>query len=211
MIATILILLAAFPAPPKLNISSSEVQELVQRAHKGDEAAVAQLYQTYAQRIYRYVAYRVSSSDDAEDLTAEVFVKMVEGLPSYRWTGAPFESWLYSIASARVIDFRRRNTRRPQSELSENLDSSEPVPEEQLLNLQEVETLRQAIGKLSDEQQNVLVLRFMERKGHQEVADIIGKSVSAVKSIQHRALIELTAHLGLEEKVRHYLRGLSNG
>ncbi|MFN8371401.1 MAG: sigma-70 family RNA polymerase sigma factor [Anaerolineae bacterium] len=210
VIEAVVILLAAFPPPPKLEISVPEVQRLIQRAQKGDSKAVAQLYRTFAQRIYRYIAYRVSSSSDAEDLTAEVFVKMVEGLPVYRWTGAPFESWLYSIASARVIDFRRRTSRRPESELSETLDANEPLPEELLQDNQEIETLREAIQKLSDEQQTVLVLRFIERKSHQEVAEIIGKSVSAVKSIQHRALIELTAHLGLGEKVRHYLRGVSN-
>jgi RNA polymerase sigma-70 factor (ECF subfamily) len=210
VIAAIIALLAAFPPPSKLEISPSEVQELVQRAQKGDSAAMAQLYQTYAQKIYRYVAYRVSSSADAEDLTAEVFVKMVEALPSYRWTGAPFESWLYSIASARVIDFRRRASRRPQSELSEAMDDDDPLPEQQLQESQEVDHLRQALQQLTDEQQAVLVLRFIERKSHQEVADLIGKSVSAVKSIQHRALIELTAHLGHDEKVRHYLRGSRN-
>jgi RNA polymerase sigma-70 factor, ECF subfamily len=207
VIAAIIVLMAAFPPPSKLEISPTQVQGLVQRAQKGDSAAMAQLYQTFSQKIYRYVAYRVSSSADAEDLTAEVFVKMVEALPTYRWTGAPFESWLYSIASARVIDFRRRAKRRPQSELSDVMDDSDPLPEQKLQESQEVDTLRQALQQLTEEQQSILVLRFIERKSHQEVADLIGKSVAAVKSIQHRALIELTAHLGQEEKVRHYLRG----
>ncbi len=210
MIEAIIIQLAALPPPPKLAISVPEVQKLVKRAQKGDKSAVAQLYKTYSQRIYRYIAYRVSSTTDAEDLTAEVFVKMVEGLRTYRWTGAPFESWLYSIASARVIDFRRRVARRPQSELDESLDDDDLLPEEQLQESQEIEALRHALQKLSDEQQSVLVLRFIERKSHQEVADIIGKSVSAVKSMQHRALVELTAHLGQGDKVRHYLRGTSD-
>lgn len=183
---------------------------MVLRAQKGESQALAQLYEAFVQRIFRYIAYRVASSADAEDLTAEVFLKMVEGLREYRWTGAPFEAWLYSIAAARVIDFRRRSTRRQHSALSEELSADEAHPEEQLQAAQEVDMLRQALRALSAEQQTILVLRFIQRKSHQEVAEIVGKSVTAVKSIQHRALIELSARLGSSEKVRHYLRGSSD-
>jgi RNA polymerase sigma-70 factor, ECF subfamily len=183
------------------------LEQLIKRASDGDQEAVGELYERYVQRIYRYIAYRVPTIGDAEDLTAEVFVKMVESLPSYRFTGAPFESWLYRIAAARIIDFRRRSTRRPQTELSDSMTTDEPLPEEELQERQEFETLRNALARLSDEQQSVLILRFVERKSHQEVAQILNKSVSAVKSIQHRTLIELASLLGSEEKVRHYLRG----
>lgn len=181
--------------------------ETLQRAQRGDPEAITALYQAHVSQIYRYVAYRVPSDADAEDLTAEVFVKMVEGLPTYQSTGAPFASWLYSIASARVIDFRRRTTRRPQAELSDTLAADDPTPEANLQEVEEVRTVREALRQLSDEQQAVLVLRFIERKSHQEVAEVIGKSETAVKSIQHRALIQLAALLGSEEKVKHYLRG----
>lgn len=184
---------------------------IIQKAKTGDREAVSQLYQLYAQKIYRYVSYRVQTDADAEDLTAEVFVKMVEGLGSYRITGAPFEAWLYRIAAARIIDYRRRARRRPQTELSEVLSTGEKSPEERILEQQEVETLRHALSGLTDEQQNILVLRFIERKSHQEVATILGKSVSAVKSIQHRALIQLASRLGSDTKVRHYLRGSYDG
>lgn len=185
------------------------LQHLIQRAQRGDTEAVSALYETYVQQIYRYIAYRVPTSTDAEDITAEVFVKMVEGLPNYRFTGAPFEAWLYRIAAARVIDFRRRSNRRVESELSESLSDHVPTPEESLQSEEEVQTLRAALSKLSDEQQTLLVLRFIERKSHQEAAEILDKSVSAVKSIQHRALLQLASLLGSEEKVRHYLRGIS--
>jgi RNA polymerase sigma-70 factor (ECF subfamily) len=186
-----------------------DVEKLVSLASQGDKTAIGTLYENYVAMIYRYVAYRVSSSIDAEDLTAEIFVKMIEGLPKYRYTGAPFEAWLYRIAFSRVTDFHRRH-RRVQAEVTEALSDDAPTPEEHLQDRQEVETLRGALSGLSDEQQNILVLRFIERKSHQEVADITGKSVSAVKSIQHRALIDLAARLGSEEKVRHYLRGGSH-
>lgn len=181
--------------------------DTLQRARRGDPDAVTALYEAHVTQIYRYIAYRVPSDADAEDLTAEVFVKMVEGLPNYQPTGAPFASWLYSIASARVIDFRRRATRRPQSELSEAMAGDELTPEARLQATEEVHTLREALRQLSEEQQAVLVLRFIERKSHQQVGDAIGKSETAVKSIQHRALVQLAALLGSEDKVKHYLRG----
>jgi len=181
-----------------------DIKHIIQRAKKGDTEAVAALYQQYAPIIYRYIAYRSPTTTDAEDLTAEVFLKMVEGLPAYRLTGVPFEAWLYRIAAARIADFYRR--KKPVSELSESMTDSKPLPEEELQNLQEVEALRRVLQRFSEDEQNILILRFVERKSHKDVAEIIGKSVTAVKSAQHRALIQLAGLFG-EEKVRHYLRG----
>ncbi|MCU0515054.1 MAG: sigma-70 family RNA polymerase sigma factor [Anaerolineae bacterium] len=183
-----------------------ELELVIQRAMRGDRQAVAILYETFVRQIYRYVAYRVTNAADAEDLTAEIFVKMLEGLPGYRQTGAPFEAWLYRIAFSRIVDFHRRGRRTPQ-DVPEELPDDSPLPEETLLEKQELERLRAAIGALTDEQQQILMLRFIERKSHQEVAALVGRSVSAVKTIQHRALVELAARLGSPEKVRHYLRG----
>lgn len=185
----------------------ADLHQTIQRAQQGDKESVAMLYQTFAQVIYRYIAYRVPTSSDAEDLTAEVFMKMVQGLPRYQVTGAPFEAWLYSIAAARIADWHRRNQRRAQVELSETLTTGDPLPEDQLLQVQEVEHLRSAIQQLPEEQQTILILRFIERKSHEEVAEIMSKSVTAVKSIQHRALQRLAMLLGLDKKARHYLRG----
>ena len=92
-----------------------EIAQWIERAQAGDDEALAALYRQFVQTIYRYIYYRVSSQQDAEDLTAEVFVKMVEALPSYQITGAPFEVWLYRVAQARVFDFYRRKGRRPQT------------------------------------------------------------------------------------------------
>ena len=186
---------------------NTRIRQLIKRAKRGDSEAVSTIYQLHVDMIYRYVAYRVGSEVDAEDLTAEVFVKMVEGLPRYKDTGAPFEAWLYRIASARVADFYRYRGRRPVEELSETIAEGSPLPEERLLTQQETSELRSALGQLGEDEQRVLILRFVERRSHQEVAIILDKSVSAVKSIQHRALVRLAALMGSEEKPRHYLRG----
>lgn len=185
----------------------ARMERLIRRAQQGDSRAVAALYNMFAHPIYRYIAYRVSSPADAEDLTAEVFVRMVEGLPAYRWTGAPFEAWLYRIAAARIIDFRRRAGSRQMVELSEDLTDAAPTPEVYTTEQQELASLRQAVQQLPDEQQTILLLRFVERKRHEEIAALLGKSMTAVKAAQYRALMQLVSVLGSGAKARHYLRG----
>ncbi len=183
---------------------------LIQLACDGDQEAIAVLYRAHVQAIYRYISYRVPETAAADDLTAEVFLRMVEGLPAYTLNGAPFEAWLYRIAAARVADYYRVRTRRPQTELSDAEPDRGVSPEGLLQNAEEHSELRAALRELSDEQQDILLLRFVERKSHAEVAKILGKSVTAIKSAQHRALVRLAELMGLNGKGRHYLRGRSD-
>ncbi|HLV36139.1 MAG TPA: sigma-70 family RNA polymerase sigma factor [Spirillospora sp.] len=186
---------------------SADLERVIKRARRGDEKAITTLYELHADAIYRYILYRVPTSADAEDLTAEVFLRMVESLPNYNIRGVPFEAWLYRIAAARIADFYRQNKRQPQAELNETLADDVPLPEDQIQQRQEIQTLREALRKFSEEEQTILLLRFVERKSHREVANILGKTTNAVKAAQHRALVHLAALLGSEDKVRHYLRG----
>lgn len=205
VVALFLFIANTFPDHP--SSTSIDIAELVTRAKNGDSNAVTLLYQIHSQRIFRYVVTRVPTVADAEDLTAEVFVRMVKGLPTYAISGAPFEAWLYRIASSRVTDFYRFASKHPSAELDESWSDNAPLPEEQILHDQALDQLRTALQNLPEEHQIVLILRFVERKSHDEVAQIIGKSVQAVKSIQHRALIRLTELMGSGQKARHYLRG----
>lgn len=197
---------AAFPARPEARVSMN-MARLIKQAQTGDSAAISRLYQMHVDAIYRYILYRVPTEHDAEDLTAEVFLSMVKDLPNFQWTGAPFEAWLYRIAAARIADFYRKNQRQADVELHESLTDHAAPPEVQLQETEEIETLRQVLGQLSKADQTILILRFIERKSHNEVADILGKTPGAVKAMQHRALVQLASLLGSEEKVRHYLRG----
>lgn len=181
-------------------------EQLIKRAKKGDRAAITELYQFHVAKIHRYVAYRVPDSD-AEDVTAEVFVRMVEGLGKYTYTGAPFEAWLYSIASARVSDFHRKNNRQQVQEIDEGFKDDQTLPEMKLLRLQEQEKIRTVLQNLNEDEQQLLILRFVERKSHKEVAEIMGKQVAAIRTMQHRALKRLAQLMGAETKSRHYLRG----
>lgn len=188
--------------------------QLIDRARRRDPDAVAELYRLYVPAISRYIRYRVSDDALVEDLTAEVFLRMVEALPRYQPSGVPFEAWLYRIAAARIADHYRRRKRRPQEELTDEMsealpdkDSAETSLELGLQEQEEVDTLRQALRHLSDEHQTILILRFVERKSHEEVAELLGKNVQAIATAQHRALKKLAELLGAEKEGRYYLRG----
>jgi RNA polymerase sigma-70 factor (ECF subfamily) len=191
-------------------MTGTSEQQLVVRAQRGDREAVAALYRLHVDAIARYIAYRVPDDAAVEDLTAEVFLRMVEGLPTYRSTGAPFEAWLYRIAAARVADYFRHQARSPEGELDEKSTADVArALELDLAQQEEFATLRAALQQLSDEQQTILLLRFVERKSHEEVARILGKSERAVAVAQHRALKKLAELLGTDKQARHYLRGQS--
>lgn len=181
---------------------------LIARAKQGDADAITHLYRRNVQRIARYIGYRVPDTHAVEDLTADVFLRMIESLPTYRITGAPFEAWLYRIAAARIADYYRRNQRQTREDLAYSLDTDdEPSPEQALQHDESLAELRTALRQLTTEQQTILLLRFVERKSHEEVAQILGKSTEATATAQHRALKRLAELLGTEKLGRHYLRG----
>lgn len=180
-------------------------QILIARAKKGDKNAVATLYRRYVDQITRYVSYRIGDEAAVEDVVGNIFLKMVEQLPRFRWTGAPFEAWLYRIASGHVADFYRKQ--KLHAQLPEDLSSQQPSLEVAVQEKQEFENLRNMLATLKDDYQTVLILRFIEQRSHEEVALIMGKSAGAVMTLQHRALKRLAELLGTEKQSRHYLRG----
>jgi len=197
-------LLVSMPQTQGKEANMSELPEVtkdvIQGAKDGNRQAVSILYRTYANAIFRYILMRVNNKMVAEDLTADVFTKMVEGLSGYKITGAPFESWLYRIASSRIVDYRRRQNFRQHSQIEEHTAISEVSPEEQLLKAQQASALQAALGQLNEQDRLVIVLRFVERKSHKEVADLLGKSEVAIRSIQHRALSKLATVMEMESE-----------
>jgi RNA polymerase sigma-70 factor (ECF subfamily) len=168
-----------------------EEARLVERAQEGDKQAVAELYRRHVDVIFEYAYARVRDATVAEDLTAQVFLKAIEGLPDFRYQGKPFVSWLYTIARARTADYWRKRQSRDTVPLTESLPADSPQPEE----IAEVEDEWVAaiglLAHLTDDQQDVMILRFVGEMSLSQVADILGKTVGAVKSIQHRALAAL--------------------
>jgi RNA polymerase sigma-70 factor, ECF subfamily len=164
--------------------------DLIMQVRAGDQAAFAQLYERYAAAIYRYIYYRVGEVELAEDLRSEVFMRMFEDLDRYEDRGWPLSAWLYRIAHDRTIDTVRRRKSRTHVPL-EDWEGVSEGPEAVLASKLDREEILQLLEKLTDEQRQVIRLRFMADLSIQEVAERIGRSEGAVKALQHRGIQSL--------------------
>ena len=170
---------------------------LVTRAGQGDKGAFGDLYERYMGDIYRYIFYRVSHQQDAEDLTESVFIKAWKGLGMYRGE-VPFKTWIFRIANNTVIDHYR--TRKEYLPLDEgSLVSEQHDMEDKLLSEEKMIQLADIISRLSPIHQHVLILRFINGLCVRDVAQILDRSESAVKTLQYRALKAARAFLVDEE------------
>lgn len=172
-------------------LSVEEETSLVARAKRGDEAAISQLYRQYAPAIYGYVASRVGDSAVADDLTSEVFLRALEGLPRFEYRGIPVSAWLYRIAHDRMVDHFRQQARRPTMPLENELLSVQGEIEQEVDARLRIQQLREAIEQLTAEQHQVILLRFTAGLKLKEVAYVMNKSIEAVKMLQWRALARL--------------------
>lgn len=173
--------------------------DLVARAVAGDREAFGDLYERLMPAVYRYIYYRVGDQAEAEDLTETVFLRAWEALGRYQTTAAPFLAWLYRIAHNLVVDWRRG--RRPAAALPEEHpdESPEADPETQVLAGERSSQLARLLRRLDPIPQQVLALRFIAGLSHAETARVLGRSESAVRVAQHRALNVLRALLRADE------------
>lgn len=168
--------------------------ELIVRAKAGDHSAFTQIYERYAPGIYRYIYYRVGEVELAEDLQAEVFLRMFEGLHRYEDRGWPISAWLYRIARDRTIDIIRRRRNRQHVPL-ETWGGSCDGPEHNVAMQLEYEELRHTLNDLTNDQRQVIQMRFMAEMSIQEVAQTLGRTEGSVKALQHRGLQSLARRL----------------
>ncbi len=167
--------------------------ELLDKAIRAEPAALGILYDQYVDRIYSYIYHRVGQADVAEDLTGQVFMRMLEAVRTGRGWRTSFSGWLYRIAHNLVIDHYRRKQRATLVDI----DDAEPVqarsgdPVRSVENQYERERLRAALAKLTEEQSQVISLRFLEDLSIAEVAEIMEKTEGAVKALQYRAVLSL--------------------
>jgi RNA polymerase sigma-70 factor, ECF subfamily len=168
--------------------------ELIVRAKNADTDAIALIYERYHPPIYRYIYHRVSNAEQAEDLCADVFVAMLESIGSYEDRGWPLSAWLYRIAHSRTVDAVRRSIRRPQTGLTPTISGDES-PEFVVGNALLRDELQHALAFLTPDQRTVILLRFCADMPIQLVAQHIGRSEHAVKSLQHRAIQSLARHM----------------
>jgi RNA polymerase sigma-70 factor (ECF subfamily) len=173
---------------------------LLEKAKSYDERAIGELYDQYAPLIYNYLYHRVHNAQVAEDLTGDVFVRVLQAIQSNRFWHTSFRSWLYRIAHNLTIDYYRRQPAHPAAELSEDLTGHEDDPDSAIVKQAAYQRLHLAIRRLTPDQQLVLSLRFGEQLSAREVAEIMDKSVGAVEVQQHRALASLRRILKKENR-----------
>ena len=177
-------------------VSDNGVRGLVERAQLGDRSALEELYLIHFDRIYSYLHMSVGSRHDAEDLTTQTFVKMLESIGRFRWRSVPFSAWLFRIAHNLAMDhFRARRRWQPEEKIPEPAGAEENSAEEQALASIGDASLLELITRLSPEQREVLTLKFVFRFSNGEAAAILDKTEGAVKSLQHRALASLHKHV----------------
>jgi RNA polymerase sigma-70 factor, ECF subfamily len=166
---------------------------LVELAKGGDAEAFGQLYDHYLSTIYRYVYYRVGTHVLAEDLTSETFLRALRALNSFHWQGRDFGAWLVTIARNLVTDHFKSGRFRLEVATGEILDydSASEGPENDVLATLANEELVKALKQLGADQQECLVLRFLNGLSVAETAHVLAKSEGAVKQLQLRAIRNL--------------------
>jgi RNA polymerase sigma-70 factor (ECF subfamily) len=171
--------------------------ELVKRAQHSREA-FGELYELHYQRIFNYAVKRTSNVQIALDITSVTFMKAFSQIKKYRWRDIPFAAWLYRIAGNEINDHFRREGRRPASieQIAELADTNDYIDEinqaeEELSRHEEFLLLRQKLAELPTMYQEVIVLKFFEKKKIREMVNILGKKEGTIKSLIHRGLKKL--------------------
>jgi RNA polymerase sigma-70 factor (ECF subfamily) len=177
-------------------------QELVrlQRARAFDQATLAKIYDDFHQPIYRYIYRQVSDVETARDLTSEVFHRLLKSLQKKKGPDQNLQAWLYRTAYNCVVDHYRRQQHRQHLTLNEELVDVRDNPETAAENHISSELVRTALHHLTPDQQQVIILKFLEGFSNQETANILNKPVGAVKSLQHRALAALQRRLNATQE-----------
>jgi RNA polymerase sigma-70 factor (ECF subfamily) len=175
----------------------SDLRRIVALAQQGDREALEALYLIHFDRIYSYLHMSVGNRHDAEDLTTQTFVKMLESIDRFRWRSAPFSAWLFRIAHNLAMDHFRASRRwQPEEQVPEPEVPEGSAAEDEALESIGRKSMLELIESLSPDQQQVLTLKFVFNFSNAEAATILGKTEGAVKSLQHRALVSLQKQLG---------------
>jgi RNA polymerase sigma-70 factor, ECF subfamily len=172
----------------------------IERARAGDQQALAAVYDWYLPRVYRYILSRLGDVAEAEDLTEDIFLRMLGAIADYKRTGVPFSAWLFRIARNHLVSYYRKNGNRKADALQETMADSRPDPAsivETQLMLGEV---AQAVQRLPDAQRDVIALRFSVGLSIAETAQVLGKRQGNVKALQHKAVTRLQKILLAEPK-----------
>ena len=188
----------------KVRPTGADERLLIEAAQR-DRARFADIYEEYFALVYAYVARRVRDRSTAEDLTSDVFHKALANLPRFKWTGAPFASWLFRIASNLIADRAKRKAK-----TSATSEEIELIPQDSRKDsqsgLEDVERQAQLfrlVNGLPEDQRRVVALRFAEDKSIKEISNELGRSEGAVKQLQFRALENLRKRFTTEDTEKY--------
>jgi RNA polymerase sigma-70 factor (ECF subfamily) len=179
---------------PAIQVVPAELERTtVDRARAGDQQALADLYDWYMPRVYRYAVARLGNVAEAEDLTEEVFLKMLGAIGEFRWRDVPFSSWLFRIAHNHVATHFRRAAQRggPTSALSEDMVDWRDGPAATVEERVTIEEVKRAAQDLPDAQREVITLRFAVGLSIAETAKALNKREGNIKALQHKAVARL--------------------
>ena len=181
------------PSPPAEPTSEqARILAAVHAAQEGDGEAFGELYDAYVDLVHRYISYRVGNHALAEDLTSETFLRALRRISTFTWQGRDFGAWLVTIARNLVADHfksSRYKLEQPTSDMVEaGADRTEDSPEAEVLAGITNAALLAAVRKLGPEQQECIILRFLQGLSVAETAAILGKNEGAVKALQYRAV-----------------------
>lgn len=183
----------AQPSPSTEGPDDPRVVALVNRVVGSRDAnAFGELYDLFVERVYRYLYFRAGSHPEAEDLTEQVFLKAWEAIGRYRWQGRPFLAWLYRLAHNAHIDHVR--SQKPTTSLN-NDDRPIELPSAaaavELTRALDADLLGRALGELTPDQQQVIVMKFLEGLDNEQIAENMNKREGAIRALQMRALMSL--------------------
>ena len=179
---------------PEEQVDGEEVAALVARAQSGDSAAFGEIYDRYNETVYRYIYFRVNNAQLAEDLASETFLRALRRISSFSWQGRAFGAWLVTIARNLVVDHFKSGRYRLEivkpDVLGADQQETDPStsPETAALEKLTNATLLTAVKKLNPDQQECIVLRFLQGFTVAETARTMGKNEGAVKALQYRAV-----------------------
>jgi RNA polymerase sigma-70 factor (ECF subfamily) len=175
-------------APPEGDTAITHA--LVERAQAGDSEAFGELYDRYVDLVYRYIYYRVGTAQLAEDLTSETFLRALRRIGSFTWQGRDVGAWFVTIARNLVVDHVKSSRYRMEVTTGELLDADEAAdaPETEVLDRMRDRRLLEAVQALKPEQQECIVLRFLQGMSLAETAAVLGRKENAVKQLQLRAV-----------------------
>ncbi len=191
----------------------NETNSLLHKAQQFDPDALGQIFDKHYQQIYRYAYRRLSTKEQAEGVASECFCRLLDSYQKGKGPSDGILYWLYRVAHNLVVDIYRQSDKNPLPLMELALPDSEPQPEDLLLLQQNQARVRRAMLKLTEDQQQVLELKFMEGFDNEQVAEILQKTIGAVKSLQHRGLASLERFLEQEaaEQAAQTASALSDG